>query len=69
MGAKTDEDKKSESDKFINEKVPAFLEKAEELLKKSGGKYFVGNKVIIMTKKYNSEICTQTSLQLTHFKL
>ena len=49
MGAKTDEDKKSESDKFINEKVPAFLEKAEELLKKSGGKYFVGNKVIMMT--------------------
>ena len=50
MGAKTDEDKKSESDKFINEKVPAFLEKAEELLKKSGGKYFVGNKVFMTTK-------------------
>ena len=53
MGAKTDEDKKAECDKFIKEKVPSFLEKAEELLKKSGGKYFVGNKVMEIIKRNN----------------
>ncbi len=37
--------KKEIAEKTLKTKIPFFLAKSEELLKKAGGKYFVGNRV------------------------
>ncbi len=44
------EDKKAAAENFLEVVLPKFLSTAEELLRKSGGKFFVANKVFKVKK-------------------